>query len=57
MRVKVFYTENARQDLKELDKTVARRILLKIQFYTKEDNPLHHAKKLKNRLPTFTDTR
>ena len=52
MKTRVEYTEKALKDMEKLDRTVARNIIKKIQFYTEQPNPLSHARKLK---PPFDD--
>ena len=52
MRVEVVYTKNARKNLRNLQKEEARKIILKINFYSQHKNPLRYAKKLK---PPFED--
>jgi len=43
---KVFYTEKARQDLRDLEIKLAQRIIKKINFFSKQPKPLNFAKKL-----------
>lgn len=45
---KVIYTENARQDLKDLDNQIHKRIIQKIYEYSLTSNPLLFAKRLKD---------
>lgn len=40
------YTKNAVRDLQKLDQTVAKRILKKMDFFSKQEDPLKFAKKL-----------
>ncbi len=47
MKIKVIYTKNARKDLKGLRGSDASKIVLKVEFFTKQDNPMQYAKKLK----------
>lgn len=42
------YTKNAVRDLKHLDLAIAQRILKKMDFFSKQENPLVFAKKLKD---------
>lgn len=51
----VIYTPLARSDLKSIDLKVSRRIISKIDFYSKSKDPLLFAKRLKN--PTIGDFR
>lgn len=41
------YSEKARRDLKSLDRKTADRILFKLDFYAKQENPLQFSKCLK----------
>lgn len=43
---RVEYKEPARDDLRLLDNTVARRIIKKVTFYAAQENPLRFAKRL-----------
>lgn len=45
---KVIYTEKARQDLKDLDNQIHKRIIQKIYSYSLMDNPMLLAKRLNN---------
>ncbi len=47
---KIIYTRHARQDLKRLEKAVARRIIKKLYFFSQQKNTLVFAKKLTNSL-------
>ena len=47
MTWKLKYTKKAKNDLRILPKEVGVRIFRKIEFYSKQENPLHHAKTLK----------
>ncbi|OGH72116.1 MAG: hypothetical protein A2921_00540 [Candidatus Magasanikbacteria bacterium RIFCSPLOWO2_01_FULL_43_20b] len=42
------YTTQAAEDLKRIEKMTAQRILDKVDFYCRQSNPLHYAKKLTN---------
>lgn len=42
------YTKNAVRDLRQLDQQVSKRILKKMDFFSKQENPLKFAKKLKD---------
>lgn len=42
------YTQNAVRDLRHLDQQVSKRILKKIDFFSKQEDPLKFAKKLKD---------
>ncbi len=44
----VFYTQKAKDDLKNLELKTARRIIKKIFFFSNQKNPLSFAKKLSN---------
>jgi mRNA interferase RelE/StbE len=46
----VQYTTKARKDLQALDKPVARRIVLKVEYYSQLDDPLVEAKRLTGNL-------
>ena len=46
----VFYTNQARKDLKALDSVIARRIIKKVHEYTQGDAPLQYATPLKGAL-------
>lgn len=52
MKTKVIYAKNALKDLKKLEKSEAQQIVLKVQFYADQNDPLKYAKKLK---PPFND--
>jgi len=52
MKTEIVYTNKALKDIDKLDITTARQIVKKIGFYSKKDNPLLFAKKLK---PPFDD--
>ncbi|MBU2632880.1 type II toxin-antitoxin system RelE/ParE family toxin [Patescibacteria group bacterium] len=52
MKIRIVYTNKALKDLKKLGFSVSRQIVKKIGFYSKKDNPLLYAKKLK---PPFDD--
>lgn len=45
---RIEYTEKALEDLKKLDKRIARRILEKLNFFVQQNNPIQFAKKLKD---------
>ena len=45
---KVFYTNKADQDLSRLNNGLRQRILNKIDFFIRQENPLSFAKKLKD---------
>ncbi len=47
---KVFYTDHARRDLKNIDFHIAQKIIKKIHFFSTQKNPLKFAKQLKNPL-------
>ena len=42
------YTKNAVRDLRQLDRQMAKRILKKMDFFSKQEAPLKFAKKLKD---------
>ena len=42
------YTKNAVRDLRQMDQQVSKRILKKMDFFSKQDDPLKFAKKLKD---------
>lgn len=42
------YTKNAARDIRRLDQQVAKRILKKMDFFSKQADPLKFAKKLKD---------
>lgn len=44
----IIYTEHAANDLRDLEKKTARRIINKIYFFSQQKNPIKFAKKLKN---------
>lgn len=44
--MRVFYTEKAAKQLKELPRPVQKRIAQKMRFYVREKNPLKFAKRL-----------
>lgn len=44
----IIYTEHAVDDLRNLDKRTAQRIIQKIYFFSQQKNPITFAKKLKN---------
>lgn len=44
----LIYTEKAKNDLKELEKKVAKRVLDKLEFYASQEDPLSFAKRLQN---------
>lgn len=46
----ILYTKSAREDLKNLGRKIARRIIKKIAFYTSQEDPLKFAKPLHNNL-------
>ncbi len=52
MKTKVIYTSGAEKDLRALGEKVAKRIIIKIGFYSQSENPLKQAKKLN---PPFDD--
>jgi len=41
------YTKNAARDLRQIDQQVSKRILKKMDFFSKQEDPLKFAKKLK----------
>jgi mRNA interferase RelE/StbE len=43
---KIEYTKNAVKDLRRLEKQTAKRILKKMDFFSKQEDPLSFAKKL-----------
>lgn len=47
MKIQVNYTKNARKDLKGLMKSDASKLVFKVEFFTKQKNPMQYAKKLK----------
>ena len=54
MKYKLFLTKKGRDDLFAIEKIDQKRIADKLRFYLSNDNPLTHAKKLKNsRLGTY----
>lgn len=54
MPYKVFYTKNARDDLRKVELRVAQRILKKIAFFVQSGNPLQFAERLRDsRLGTY----
>ncbi|PIR54681.1 type II toxin-antitoxin system mRNA interferase toxin, RelE/StbE family [Candidatus Peregrinibacteria bacterium CG10_big_fil_rev_8_21_14_0_10_36_19] len=42
------YTKNAARDLRQIDQHIAKRILKKMDSFSKHENPLKFAKKLKD---------
>ena len=48
MSFRVVYTKKALDDLSSLDKKLAKRIFNKITFFSKQEDPLSYAKKLKD---------
>ncbi|MBI4427311.1 MAG: type II toxin-antitoxin system RelE/ParE family toxin [Candidatus Magasanikbacteria bacterium] len=42
------YTTQAAEDLQRIEKMTAQRILDKVDFYCRQNNPLYYAKKLTN---------
>lgn len=46
MKYKLFYTAKAKKDLSNFDLKIATKILDKIDFYIKTDDPIKHSKKL-----------
>lgn len=42
------YTKNAARDIRRLDQQIAKRILKKMDFFSKQEDPLKFAKKLKD---------
>ena len=52
MKTEVLYTKNARRDLRKLNHKEAAKIATKIEFYSKQKDPLKHAKKLR---PPYDD--
>jgi mRNA interferase RelE/StbE len=48
MKYQLFFTQNAKEDLLSLDKGAQRRIVDKLRFFMAGNQPLMHAKKLKN---------
>lgn len=54
MDYKLVYTKNSQKDLRKLDETVVKRILQKVDEYSKLKDPMAKAKKLKNfEVPTY----
>ena len=54
MKYKLLLTKKGRDDLSSIEKEYQKRIAKKLRFYLSSDNPLIHAKKLKNsRLGTY----
>ena len=51
MSYKIIYTKDALNDLKKLDQCVSHRIIIKIDFWAQQENPLHFAKPLKGLTP------
>lgn len=49
-KVKVIYSESALKDLKQLDRVIAKRIVLKIKDNTEQSDPLLRAKALAGKL-------
>lgn len=47
-KCKIFLTKKAQKDLKRLDVDIADRILSKLEFYEKSENPLFYAEKLRD---------
>ena len=47
MTYSVFYTRQAINDLKQLEREVAQRVITKIVYYSRQTNPISFAKKLK----------
>lgn len=52
MRVSVFYTKNARRELRKLESKASKKIVEKVAFYYSQNKPLKYSKKLK---PPFAD--
>jgi mRNA interferase RelE/StbE len=48
--MEVYYTRKAKNDLVGLPKNIQKRIVMKIYFYSRQENPLKFAKPLKNSL-------
>jgi mRNA interferase RelE/StbE len=42
------YTKNAARDLRQLDRQVSKHILKKMDFFSKQEDPMKFAKKLKD---------
>jgi mRNA interferase RelE/StbE len=42
------YTKNAVRDLRQMDQQISKRILKKMDFFSKQENPMKFAKKLKD---------
>jgi mRNA interferase RelE/StbE len=47
MKTGVVYTKKAKKDLKKIDKKDSIKVASKIEFYSRQKNPLKYAKKLK----------
>ena len=45
---RLFYAQSARDDLKKLDRNIAKRILRKLDFFINQKNPIEFAKRLRN---------
>ena len=52
MKGSVFYTKNARKELRKLESKASRKIVEKVAFYCSQNKPLKYSKKLK---PPFAD--
>ncbi|MBI2450854.1 MAG: type II toxin-antitoxin system RelE/ParE family toxin [Parcubacteria group bacterium] len=48
--MKVFYTPKAAQQLEKLSRAIQKRIVIKMRFYARQENPIKFAKHLINRL-------
>ncbi len=47
--MRYYFKPSALRDLKKLPKSISKRILDKIEFYMKQDNPLKFAKSIKDK--------
>jgi len=47
MRIKIIYSDKAIKDLRKIGEQDTQRILKKIEYYIKQDDPFQYAKKLK----------
>ncbi len=48
MKYKLLLTKKAKNDFSSLEKIIQKRIAKKLKFYVADENPLKHAKKLKD---------
>ena len=48
MKYKLLLTKKAKNDFSSLEKIIQKRIAKKLRFYISDENPLEHAKKLRN---------